>query len=153
MTTGDIMQQHIHLASDHAGFALKSALALRLSSLGHHVEDHGAHSAESCDYPLFARKACEALLEKGGAAILICGTGIGMSMAANRIAGIRAALCSCEFQAKAARRHNNANALCLGERVIGAGLAFAIVDAFLENVFEGGRHQRRIELFDAVPSV
>lgn len=146
-----MLPQHVHLASDHAGFALKSALALRLSSLGHHVEDHGAHSTESCDYPIFARRACEAVLKDGGAAILICGSGIGMSMAANRMPGIRAALCSCEFQARAARQHNNANVLCLGERVTGTGLAFSVTDVFLESSFEGGRHQRRIELFDSVP--
>lgn len=142
------MQRLIHLAADHAGFALKSALILRLSSLGHDVEDHGTHSTESCDYPVFARQLCEAVTERGGQGILICGTGVGMSMVANRMPGIRAALCATEFQARATRQHNDANVLCLGERVTGTGLAFAIVDAFLETAFEGGRHQRRIDLFD-----
>lgn len=143
------MSQHIHIASDHAGLALKNALMLRLSSLGHHIDDHGTHTAESCDYPLFANRLCDALLEKGGLGILICGTGVGMSITANRHAGIRAALCANEFQARATRQHNDANVLCLGERVTGVGLAYAIVDTFLETPFEGGRHQRRIDLIDA----
>ena len=143
------MQQHIHIASDHAGLALKNALMLRLSSLGHHLEDHGTHTAESCDYPVFANRLCDALLEKGGLGILICGTGVGMSITANRRPGIRAALCANEFQARATRQHNDANVLCLGERVTGVGLAYAIVDVFLETAFEGGRHQRRIDLIDA----
>lgn len=145
------MKRLIHLASDHAGFALKSAIILRLSSLDYDVVDHGAHSSESCDYPVYARQLCNAVLEKGGSGILICGTGIGMSMAANRMPGIRAALCATEFQARATRQHNDANVLCLGERVTGTGLAFAIVDAFLDTAFEGGRHQRRIDLFDSLP--
>ena len=143
------MPLHIHLASDHAGLALKNALILRLSSLGHHLEDHGTHSSESCDYPVFAHRLCDAVLQKGGCGILICGTGIGMSMTANRRPGIRAALCTNEFQAKATRHHNDANVLCLGERVTGTGLAFAIVDSFLDTAFEGGRHQRRIDMMDA----
>ena len=145
------MKRLVHLASDHAGFALKSALILRLSSLDYDVVDHGAHSAASCDYPVFAHQLCSAVLDKGGLGILICGTGVGMSMAANRMRGIRAALCATEFQARATRQHNDANVLCLGERVTGTGLAFAIVDAFLDTAFEGGRHQRRIDLFDAFP--
>ena len=146
------MSLHIHLASDHAGYTLKSALMLRLASLGHHVEDHGTHSHDSCDYPVYAQALCEAVREKNELGILICGTGVGMSMAANRMPGIRAALCTSEFQARATRQHNNANVLCLGERVTGTGLAFAIVDAFLASSFEGGRHQRRIDLFDALPN-
>lgn len=142
------MPQLVHLASDHVGFSLKSAIILHLSSLDHHVEDHGTHSAERCDYPTFARRLCHAVLNKGGSGILICGTGAGMSMAANRIPGIRAALCSCEFLARATRQHNDANVLCLGERITGKGLAFAIVDGFLSTNFEGGRHQRRVVLLD-----
>lgn len=144
------MAQRVHIASDHAGFALKSALALHLGSLGYHVEDHGTKNTESCDYPVFARALCEAVLHTGDAGILICGTGVGMSIAANRTMGIRAALCSCEFQAAATRKHNNANVLCLGERVTGKGLAFAIVDTFLKTTFESGRHQGRIDLFDKI---
>ena len=145
------MPPHIHLASDHAGFALKSALMLRLASLGYDLEDHGTHSTDSCDYPVYAQRLCDALLqqqERGDLGILICGTGIGMSIAANRVPGIRAALCTSEFQARATRQHNDANVLCLGERVTGTGLAFSITDAFLDTAFEGGRHLRRIELID-----
>ncbi|MDE7065323.1 MAG: RpiB/LacA/LacB family sugar-phosphate isomerase, partial [Desulfovibrionaceae bacterium] len=108
------MPPHIHMASDHAGFALKSALMLRLASLGYDLEDHGAHSADSCDYPVYARRLCNAVLQqrdRGDLGILICGTGIGMSIAANRIPGIRAALCASEFQARATRQHNDANVL------------------------------------------
>lgn len=141
----------LHIASDHAGFALKSALILHLSSLGHNIIDEGTHSAASCDYPVYARKVCGAVLANPEAkGILICGTGVGMSVTANRIPGIRAALCSCEFQARATRQHNDANVLCLGERITGTGLAFAIAHAFMETPFEGGRHQRRIDMIDAV---
>lgn len=140
----------IHIASDHAGFALKSALILHLSSLGYTIVDEGTHSTASCDYPLYARKVCTAVLDdEDRKGILICGTGVGMSITANRITGIRAALCASEFQARACRQHNNANVLCLGERVTGSGLAFAIAHAFLDTPFEGGRHQRRIDLIDA----
>ncbi|MEG2173049.1 MAG: ribose 5-phosphate isomerase B [Desulfovibrionaceae bacterium] len=139
----------IHIASDHAGFTLKSSLILHLSSLGHTIIDEGTHSTASCDYPLYARKVCAAVLEDADCqGILICGTGVGMSITANRMPGIRAALCTSEFQARATRQHNNANVLCLGERVTGAGLAYAIVHAFLDTPFEGGRHQRRIDLID-----
>lgn len=145
------MPPHIHMASDHAGFGLKSALMLRLASLGYDLEDHGTHSTESCDYPTYAQRLSHALLQhrdRGDLGILVCGTGIGMSIMANRMPGIRAALCTNEFQARATRQHNNANVLCLGERVTGTGLAFSIVDAFLDTAFEGGRHQRRIDLID-----
>lgn len=140
----------IHIASDHAGFALKSALILHLSSLGYDIVDAGTNSTASCDYPVYARKVCAAVLnDEDSKGILICGTGVGMSITANRITGIRAALCASEFQARACRQHNDANVLCLGERVTGAGLAFAIAHAFLGTSFEGGRHQRRIDLIDA----
>lgn len=140
----------LYIASDHAGFALKSALALHLSSLGHTIVDEGTHSSNSCDYPQYAQKVCQSVLQhEGSHGILICGTGIGMSIAANRMQGIRAALCTSEFQARATRQHNNANILCLGERITGVGIAFAIADAFVNTPFEGGRHQRRIDLLDA----
>jgi len=136
---------NIHFAADHAGLSLKTSLITRLASLDHNIINHGTTSSESCDYPIFANRACEALLENGDFAILICGTGIGMSIVANKISGIRAALCTSEFQATASRKHNNANVLCLGERITGIGLAYAIVDAFLCAEFEGGRHQRRLD--------
>ena len=109
----------------------------------------GPENAESCDYPVFAQTVCNKVLEEDAMGILICGTGVGMSMAANRIAGIRAALCTNEFHARATRQHNNANVLCLGERVTGPGVAVQLADLFLETAFEGGRHQRRIDLFDS----
>jgi ribose 5-phosphate isomerase B len=142
------MPQTIHLASDHAGFALKTLVSEHLAKQGYAVRDHGTDSTQSCDYPVYAQAVCKAALARGDPGILICGTGIGMSMMANRFRGIRAAVCSNEFLAGASRRHNNANVLCLGARVIGADLALAVVDAFLRNEFEGGRHQRRIAMFD-----
>ena len=145
----------VYIGSDHAGLGLKAALVKRLSETGHDVRDLGPATAESCDYPVYAKKVCEKVLaDADGAApgddpasygILVCGTGIGMSMAANHIPGIRAALCGCEFQARATRRHNNANVLCLGARIIGDELARAITDAFLDGHFAGGRHQRRLD--------
>ena len=132
------------IGSDHAALALKRAVAERLRGRGVEVEDVGAHDATSVDYPDYA-----VLVARGVAAgrapfgILCCGTGQGMAMTANKVAGIRAAVCSDTFSAHATREHNDANVLCLGERVVGAGLAGDIVDTFLAAAFEGGRHQRR----------
>ncbi len=138
----------IHLASDHAGFALKERLARFLVGKDIAIHDEGTYTTESCDYPFFAHSLCSAVEKEQGMGILICGTGIGVSMAANRHKGIRAALCTTELQARLARRHNNANVLCLGARIIGEELALAIVEAFLEAQFEGGRHQRRIDMIN-----
>lgn len=138
----------IHIASDHAGLTLKNAIMLHLSAQGYTVDDHGTNSAASCDYPVFAKRCCQAVLQQQEPGILICGTGIGMSIAANRIPGIRAALCTCEFHARACREHNNANVLCLGERVTGVGVAFGLVDIFLHTPFAGDRHQRRVDMLD-----
>lgn len=137
----------IHLASDHAGLDLKNAVKAHLESKGFTVTDHGTNSPDSTDYPAYAHALCTAVLEDGpaGQGILVCGTGIGMSMAANRHKGIRAALCTCEFHAKATREHNNANVLCLGSRVTGEGLALDIVDFFLATAYAGGRHERRVQ--------
>ena len=136
------------IASDHAGFALKNLLTEHLQGRGHEVQDLGPANAQSCDYPVYAQAVCEKVLAQADAfGILICGTGIGMSMAANRVPGIRAALCTTEFQTRATRQHNNANVLCLGERVTGPGLALVMAELFLETPFEGGRHARRIALF------
>lgn len=143
------MPQTVIIGSDHAGFALKQALVDHLAKAGHNVIDMGPEAATSCDYPVFAQTVCDRVLADNALGILVCGTGIGMSMAANRIAGIRAALCTCEFHARATRQHNNANVLCLGERVTGVGVALDLADVFLGTPFEGGRHQRRIDLFDA----
>ncbi len=134
------------LASDHAGFEMKKTLLAHLESRGFDVVDHGTHSTESCDYPVLAHKLCEAVKHTGCTGILICGTGIGVSITANRHAEIRAALCFTELHAQLARRHNDANVLCLGARMTGTELAGAIVDAFLEARFEGGRHQRRLDM-------
>ena len=143
------MAKKVFIASDHAGFCLKQILVRHLQEKGHDVFDLGPEQAVSCDYPDSAFKVTDKLLENEGAfGILICGTGIGMSMAANKVEGIRAALATCEFHARACREHNNANILCLGERVTGAGLAVNLADIFLETEFLEGRHLRRIELFN-----
>ena len=139
----------IYIASDHGGFNLKTFLVQHLKSKGHDVHDLGPADPASCDYPLKARDVTDALLKNEEAlGILVCGTGIGMSMAANRVPGIRAAVCTNEFHASYARAHNNANIICLGERVTGQGIAADMVDIFLSTAFEGGRHLRRINLFD-----
>ena len=144
------MGRTIFIASDHAGVNLKSQLSAHLIAAGHTVQDMGTHSKDSCDYPAYAEKVCAAVLaDESALGILICGSGIGMSMAANRHKGIRAALCTCEFQARYTRRHNNANVLCLAERVTGCGVALEITDIFLAEAFEGGRHARRVAMLDA----
>lgn len=149
------MPRTVFIASDHGGFALKGALIQALRQADCRIEDLGPDCTGSCDYPAFADTLCQGLLAAGedgqnGSAlgILVCGTGLGMSMAANRHQGIRAAVCTCEFMARMARAHNNANVLCLGERVLGQGLALDITRAFLATNFEGGRHLRRIDQFD-----
>lgn len=135
----------IALGSDHGGYSLKEAVKDHLDKQGIPYKDFGAHSAESCDYPDMAVPPCEAVLRgECELALLFCGTGIGISMAANKLRGIRAAACSDVFSARYTRLHNNANALCLGERVVGPGLALELVDAFLGTPFEGGRHARRV---------
>ena len=139
------MNTRLHIASDHAGLALKTAIGRRLAQQGYDIVDHGTHNDASCDYPAFAHALSRAVEEENGRGILICGTGIGMSVAANRHAGIRAALCTTELHARLARRHNDANVLCLGARMTGDILAQAITDAFLATEFEGGRHQRRLD--------
>ena len=135
----------IAIASDHAGFALKEEIKKILEEKEISFTDFGTTAADSVDYPLFAEKASRAVAdgtcEKG---LLFCGTGIGMSMSANKVNGIRAAACSDYFSAKASRLHNDANVLCLGERVLGTGLAWELVEVFLSTEYEGGRHARRV---------
>lgn len=139
----------IYIASDHGGFNLKASLIAHLKNKGHDVHDLGPSDPASCDYPIKARAVTDELLKDETAfGILVCGTGIGMSMAANRVPGIRAALCTTEFHASYARAHNNANIICLGERVTGPGIAADMVDIFLATEFEGGRHLRRVSIFD-----
>ena len=137
----------IVMASDHAGFDLKNTLVEQLKNDGYEVEDAGTYSKDSCDYPVFAEKACRYMLDgKAELCILVCGTGIGMSMAANKVKGIRAACCSDTYSAKYTRLHNDANVLCMGARVVGEGLASEIAKVFLETEFEGGKHLRRINM-------
>jgi len=138
----------VAIGCDHGGIDLKNTVITVLNDLGHTVDDQGCNSTESVDYPDFARSVSSLVVEgKCECGILICGTGIGMSMAANRIPGIRAALCNEMFAAKMSREHNNANILCLGARVIGPGLAAEIVRTWMTSEFAGGRHQRRIDMF------
>ena len=141
----------IAIASDHGGYSLKKELIAHLTARGVQCVDFGTYSDASCDYPVYAVPACKAVLdgscERG---ILVCGTGIGMSLAANKIHGIRCALCGDCYSAEMTRRHNDANMLALGGRVIGPELAFRIADIFLETPFEGGRHQRRIDMVMAL---
>jgi ribose 5-phosphate isomerase B len=144
------MAKTIIIGSDHGGFNLKKHLVAALESWGVNVLDLGPDCAESCDYPEFAAKVAQKVLDGEGLGILICGTGLGMSMAANRFSGVRAAVCTNEFMARMCRAHNDANVLCLGERVIGIGTAEGIVKAYLETEFEGDRHKRRIDLIETV---
>ncbi|RQD66477.1 ribose 5-phosphate isomerase B [Desulfonatronovibrio magnus] len=139
--------KQLFFGSDHAGYELKQFL-MNLFRQEYTVIDVGAMDKSSCDYPVYATKLCDSVLEHEAPGILICGSGIGMSMTANRIKGIRAALCLNEYMAVMSRKHNNANVLCLGERIIGIDLASAIARAFLSARFEGGRHLKRIELID-----
>nr|MCR5853814.1 ribose 5-phosphate isomerase B [Thermodesulfobacteriota bacterium] len=139
----------IVIASDHAGYYLKEKIKDFLQKENHDVIDVGCFSAESVDYPEFGAKAIEKILNKEAEyGILICGTGLGMSIVANRFHGIRAALCHEPFSAKMARLHNNANVLVLGGRIIGDGIAIEVVKTFLKTPFEGGRHERRINLIE-----
>ena len=139
---------NVVIGSDHGGYDLKTHLVSKLEREGRQVEDLGCHSSESVDYPDFAEQVCKKVIDdQNTLGILICGTGIGMSVAANRNYEIRAALCHDEFSALMSREHNNANILCLGARVIGRGLAESIVDTWLSASFSGGRHQIRIDKF------
>ena len=139
----------IALGADHGGFELKEQIKKLLGSLGHHVVDTGCHSTDSVDYPEFASRVCRLVVDgEVDRGILVCGTGIGMSMAANRVQGIRAALCHEIFTATMSREHNDSNVLCMGGRVIGLSLAQEMVKAWLDTPFAGGRHSRRIAMFD-----
>ena len=137
----------IAIASDHAGFQLKESLIREFRNEGFEVIDDGTYSSESCDYPVYAEKLCKTILDgKAELGILCCGTGVGMSMAANKINGIRAACCSDIFSVKYTRLHNDANVLCMGARVVGEGLAWELAKTFTQTGFEGGKHARRIAL-------
>lgn len=137
----------IALGCDHGGIVLKREVFSFLNDNGHLINDVGCHSEDSVDYPVFANQVCaEILADRSDAGILICGTGIGMSMAANRHPHIRAAVCYEAFTARMSREHNDANVLCLGGRVLGVSIALDIVRVWVETDFTGGRHQRRIAL-------
>jgi ribose 5-phosphate isomerase B len=138
----------IIIGSDHGGFEMKEHVLAHLRDQGHEIEDVGCYSMDSVDYPEIAEKVCVAVQgDADNLGILICGTGIGMSLAANRHRDIRAALCHEAYTAKMSREHNNANILCLGGRVLGVEVAIDIVRAWLKTSFAGGRHQRRIKMF------
>jgi ribose 5-phosphate isomerase B len=141
----------IAIGSDHAGFRLKEKIKEFLLSKGYEVLDFGTNSTESTHYPIFAKGVARAIQRKeADLGILICGSGIGMCIVANKFKGIRAALCVNEYMARMSRRHNNANVLCLGDRVLGEELALSIVSAWLSEDFEGGRHQKRLELIQEI---
>jgi ribose 5-phosphate isomerase B len=139
----------IALAGDHGGFTLKGQVQEYLLNKGYEVLDLGCNSEVSVDYPNYG-KACGEAVVKGEAdkGIVICGTGIGISIAANKVKGVRCALCTSTFMAEMSRKHNDANVLSLGGRILDQDTAFAIVDTWLETEFEGGRHQRRVDLLN-----
>lgn len=140
------------IGSDHGGYELKLELIEHLKERGFEINDIGCNSTASCDYPIYAKALTEEITSgRADLGILVCGTGIGMSMAANKVDGIRAALCHDVFSAEATRSHNNANVLCMGARVIGAGLACLIADTFVDTPFSNDeRHIRRLSMFSKI---
>ena len=140
----------VAIGSDHGGFNMKEAIRELVIQLGHEVEDVGCFSSESVHYPDFAKHVCQKFISaEAETGILICGTGLGMSMAANKHRRIRAALCHDHYTAAKSREHNNANVLCMGERVLGLGVAEEIIRAWFTTRFDGGRHQQRIQMFSS----
>ena len=141
----------IAIGSDHGGYALKEHIKAYLAAKGITCTDFGTDSTDSCDYPVFGKAAAEAVASgqctKG---IVICTTGIGISITANKVKGIRCALCADSLSAEMTRRHNNANVLAMGAGIVGPNLAERIVDTFLTTEFEGGRHERRVNLISAM---
>ena len=143
--------KRIVMGSDHAGYNLKLKVKAHLEARGFEVMDVGTHTTDSCNYTVYADALCKAIASgEADLGILVCGTGIGMSMAANKHKGIRAACCENTFSARMTRMHNDANVLCFGERVIGYGLACDMVDLFVDTPFEGGRHQARVDDLNAL---
>ena len=137
------------IGCDHAALDMKEIIAARLEELGYEVDDVGTHTSDSCDYPVFAHAVAEKVA--GGecdGGVLICGSGIGMSMAANKVPGVRAVVCTEPYSAYLSRQHNNSNVLCFGARLVGRDMAFEILRAWLETEFEGGRHERRVEMIE-----
>ncbi len=141
-------QKPLIFGSDHAGYRLKLELVEHARKRGFTVRDLGTDTESSCDYPDFAHAVADAVARGEGLGVLVCGTGIGMSIAANRNPKVRAALCADTFSARMTRMHNDANVLCLGSRVVGGGLAIDVLDAFLDASFEGGRHAARLAKID-----
>ena len=139
------MAKTLIVGSDHAGLELKRELSGVAAELGYEVVDIGTHTSDSTDYPDYAHQVASAVARGEGLGLLVCGTGVGMSIAANRHPGVRAALCGDVFTASMSRQHNDANVLCIGARVVGGGLAAEILKAFLSATFEGGRHERRVK--------
>ena len=143
--------KRIVMGSDHAGLGLKQKVKAHLEARGFAVMDVGTHTPESCNYTVYADALCKVMTAgEADLGILVCGTGVGMSIAANKHKGIRAACCENTFSARMTRMHNDANVLCLGERVIGYGLACDMVDLFVDTPFEGGRHQARVDDLNAL---
>lgn len=139
------MSKKFYIATDHAGYALKSHVIDFVKGLGHEIIDLGPDSDNRVDYPDFAKKCADAVItDEGSFGILICGTGIGISIAANKVPGIRAALCHDTYTAKLTRQHNDANILCFGERVVGKGVIEDMIETFASTEFEGGRHAGRV---------
>ncbi len=146
-----MLAMKIALGADHAGFELKEKIKQKLSAQGIAVDDRGTNSTVSCDYPDFARAVAEEVTAHGAdLGILVCSTGIGMSIAANKVPGIRAAKVDTEFEAERSREHNDANVLTMGASVIDEATAFKIVDIWLTTTFAGGRHERRVEKITAI---
>lgn len=144
-------QKTIAIGCDHGAYELKEIVKKHLEEKGFTCIDHGTDSTASVNYPVYAHAVCQSVQKKEAElGILLCGTGIGMSMAANKHHGIRAALCSDTFSARLTRNHNDANVLCIGARVVGFGLALDIVDSFLGAEFEGGRHSERVNMVMAL---
>ncbi len=142
------------IGSDHGGLLLKEKVKEYLTSKGYDIEDVGTYTAVSCDYPVIADKVCQKVLaDSSNLGILVCGTGIGMSIYANKVKGIRASHCTDTFSARLTRQHNDSNVLCLGERITGFGLALDIVTEWLNASFEGGRHQKRVDMINELDTM
>ena len=146
------VKRKIYIGADSAGYTLKEEIKAHLTSEGYQVCDMGTNSTESCHYPEFASLVCEKVQADldGSFGILVCGTGIGMSMCANKHRGIRAAVCGDTYSARMTRCHNDANLLCVGARVVGSCLALDIVDSFLSAEYEGGRHAVRVKMMEDI---
>ncbi|MEA2027651.1 MAG: ribose 5-phosphate isomerase B [Campylobacterota bacterium] len=139
-----------YIATDHAGFEVKDFVIEYVRAKGHEIIDLGPDSSDRVDYPDYAKKCADAVVnDEGSFGILVCGTGIGISIAANKVAGVRAALCHDAYTAGITRNHNDANILCFGSRVVGLGVIESMIDAFSQNEFEGGRHAGRVAKIDS----